>query len=72
MLFGYSNTCVSPGVSSQGSLSKVSNVETSQLEGIPCHEWYSVLLGSTQQVGNLVLSLVADQVGNQEFTYVGE
>ena len=24
----------------------------------------SVLLGSTQQVGNLVLSLVADQVGN--------
>ena len=26
----------------------VSNVEASQLEGIPCHEWYSVLLGSTQ------------------------
>ena len=33
---------------SQDSLSKVFNVETSQLEGIPCHEWYSVLLGSTQ------------------------
>ena len=32
----------------QGSLSKVSNVETSQLEGIPCHQWYSVLLGSAQ------------------------
>ena len=48
VLFGHSNTRVSPDVSSQGSLSKVSNVETSQLEGIPCHEWYSVLLGSTQ------------------------
>ena len=48
VLFGYSNTRVSPDVSSLGSLSKMSNVETSQLEGIPCHEWYSVLLGSTQ------------------------
>ena len=47
MLFGHSNTRVSPDVSSPGSLSKVSKVETSQLEGILCHEWYSVLLGST-------------------------
>ena len=48
VLFGHSNTCVSPDVSSQDSLSKVSTVEASQLEGIPCHERYSVLLGSTQ------------------------
>ena len=48
VLFGHSNTRVSLDVSSQGSLSKVSTVETSQLEGIPCHERYSVLLGSTQ------------------------
>ena len=48
MLFGLSNTRVSPDAFSQDSLSKVFNVETSQLEGIPCHEWYSVLLGSTQ------------------------
>ena len=48
VLFGHSNTRISPDVSSQGSLSKVSNVQTSQLEGIPCHEWYSVPLGSTQ------------------------
>ena len=48
VLFGHSNTRVYPDVSSQGSLSKVSNVETSQLEGIPCHEWYSVLFGCTQ------------------------
>ena len=46
--FGHSNTRVSPDVSSHGSLSKVSNEETTQLEGIPCHEWCSVLLGSTQ------------------------
>ena len=53
------------------SLSKVCNVETSQLEDIPCHEWYSVLLGSTQ-LSLLVstrwepgsLSRVVDQVGN--------
>ena len=61
VLFGHSNTRVSPDVSFQGSLSKVSNVEVSQLEGIPCHEWYSVLLGRTQfyllvQVGNLEFS----------------
>ena len=75
VLFGLSNTRVSPGVSSQDSLSKVSNVEASQLEGIPCHEWYSVLLGSMQlsllvptRFGNLVLSLVADQAGNLEFS----
>ena len=49
VLFGrLSNTRVSPDVLSQDSLSKVFNVETSQLEGIPCHEWWSVLLGSTQ------------------------
>ena len=48
VLFGLSNTRVSPDAVSQDSLSKVFNVETSQLEGIPCHEWYSVLLGSTQ------------------------
>ena len=47
-LFGLSNTRVSPDALSQDSLSKAFNVETSQLEGIPCHEWYSVLLGSTQ------------------------
>ena len=35
-------------VLSQDAQSKVFNVETSQLEGIPCHEWYNVLLGSTQ------------------------
>ena len=27
---------------------KCSMKKTNQLEGIPCHEWYSVLLGSTQ------------------------
>ena len=48
VLFGLSNTRVSPDVLSQDSLSKVFNVETSQLEGIPCHEWRSALLGSTQ------------------------
>ena len=48
VLFGLSNTRVSPVAFSQDSLSKVFNVETSHLEGIPCHEWYSVLLGSTQ------------------------
>ena len=61
-------THVSPDVLSQGPLSKVPSVESSQLEGIPCHEWRSVLLGSTHlslsvgvdQVGNLVLSRVAD------------
>ena len=46
--FGLSNTRVSPDAFSQDSPSKVFIVETSQLEGIPCHEWYSVLLGSTQ------------------------
>ena len=72
MLFGHSNTRVSPDVSSQGSMSKVSSVETSQF--IPCHEWYSVLLGGTQlsagvdQVGNLVLSFVVDQVGKLKFS----
>ena len=45
---GLPNTRVSPDAFSQDSLSKVFIVETSQLEGIPCHEWYSVLLGSTQ------------------------
>ena len=34
VLFGYSNTRVSPDVSSLGSLSKVSNAETSQLESV--------------------------------------
>ena len=48
MLFGLSNTRVSPDSSSQDSLSKVFKLETSELEGISCHEWYSVLLGSTQ------------------------
>ena len=48
MLFGHSKPRVYRDVSSQGSLSKVSNIETSQLEGIPCHEWYSVLLRSAQ------------------------
>ena len=48
VLFGHSNTRGSPDVSSQDSLSIVSSVEAGQLEGIPCHEWYSVLLGSTQ------------------------
>ena len=48
VLFGLSNTRVSPDTFSQDSLSEVFNVETSQLEGISCHEWYSVLLGSTQ------------------------
>ena len=33
VLFGHSSTRVSPDVSSQGSLSKVFKVETSQLEG---------------------------------------
>ena len=37
VLFGLSNTRVSADVSSQDSLSKVSNVEASQLEGILCH-----------------------------------
>ena len=46
--FGLSNTRVSPDAFSRDSMSKVFKVETSQLEGIPCHEWYSVLLGSTQ------------------------
>ena len=67
LLFGHSNT---PDVSSQGSLSKVSNVETSQLKGIPCHEWYSVPLevrSSLCWCGQGVLSFVADQVGNLEF-----
>ena len=41
---GVSNTRLSPDAFSQDSLSKVFNVDTSQLEG----EWYSVLLGSTQ------------------------
>ena len=45
---GDPDTCVFHEILSQDSLSKVFNVETSQLEGIPCHEWYSVLLGSTQ------------------------
>ena len=54
---GFSNTRVSPDVLSPKSLSKVFNLETGELEGIPCPEWYSVLLGSTQ------LSLVGvDQV----------
>ena len=48
LLFGFSNTRLSPDGSSQNSRSKVFNVETSQLEGISCHEWYSVLFGSTQ------------------------
>ena len=48
VLFGFSNTRLSPDGSSQKSRSKVFNVETSQLEGISCHEWYSVLLGSTK------------------------
>ena len=46
--FGLSKTRVSPDVFSQDSPSKVFIAETSQLEGIPCHECYSVLLGSTQ------------------------
>ena len=45
---GDPDTSVFHEVLSQDSQSKVFNVETSQLEGIPCHEWYSVLLGSTQ------------------------
>ena len=45
VLFGLSNTLVSPDAFSQDPLSKAFNVETSQLEGIPCHEWYSVLWG---------------------------
>ena len=45
---GDTDTSVFHEVLSQDSLSKVFNVETSPLEGIPCHEWYSVLLGSTQ------------------------
>ena len=48
VLFGLSNTRVSLDAFSQDSLSKVFNVDTCQLEGIPCHEWYRVLLGSTQ------------------------
>ena len=55
VLFGLSNTRVSPDAFSQDSLSKVFNAETSQLEGIPCHEWYSVFLGSTQ-LSQLVLT----------------
>ena len=54
-------THVSPDAISQDSLSKVFNVETSQLEGIPCHEWYSVLLGSMH------LSAGVDQVGTSLF-----
>ena len=41
---GDPHTCVFHEILSQNSLSKVFIVETSQLEGIPCHEWYSVLL----------------------------
>ena len=41
---GDPDTSVFHEVLSQDSQSKVFNVETSQLEGIPCHEWYSVLL----------------------------
>ena len=41
---GDPDTSVFHDVLSQDLLSKVFNVETSQLEGIPCHEWYSVLL----------------------------
>ena len=75
VLFGLSNTRVSPDAFSQDSLSEVFNVETSQLEGISCHEWYTVLLGSTQ-LSLLVstrwepgsLSRVVDQVGNLEFS----
>ena len=50
--------------------------EASQLAGIPCHKWPSVILGTyaalsvgVDQVGNLVLSRVADQVGNLEFSF---
>ena len=48
LLFGLSNTRVSPDAFSRDSLSKVFNVETSQLEGNPCREWNSVLLRSAQ------------------------
>ena len=41
---GDPDTSVFHEVLSHDSQSKVFNVETSQLEGIPCHGWYSVLL----------------------------
>ena len=41
---GDPDTSVFHEVLSQDSQSKVFNEGTSQLEGIPCHEWYSVLL----------------------------
>ena len=41
---GDPDTSVFHEVLSQDTQSKVFNVETRQLEGIPCHEWYSVLL----------------------------
>ena len=47
VVWPFEHTCLSRCLS-QDSLSKVFNVETSQLEGIPCRDWYSVLLGSTQ------------------------
>ena len=63
VLFGLSNTRVSPDAFSQDSLSNVFNVETSQLEGIPCHERYSVLLGSTQlSVGVDTLSVLSTRL----------
>ena len=74
VLCGLSNTRVSPDGSSQGSLSKVFNVDTSQSESILCHEWYSVLLEVRSSLcwcrpgGNLALFLVVDQVGNLEFS----
>ena len=41
---GDPDTSVFHEVLSEDSQSKVFNVETSQLEGIQCHEWYSGLL----------------------------
>ena len=75
LLVGHSNTRVSPDVPSQGSLSKVSNEETSQLAGILLSRVvqrtlgkYAALSVGVDQVGNLVLSRVADQVGNLDFS----
>ena len=74
MLFGHSNPRVSPDVSSQGSLSKVYNVETT-IGRHPVSRVvqrtlgkYAALSVGVDQVENLVVSLVADQVGNLEFS----
>ena len=61
VLFGHSDTRVSPDVSSQGSLSKVSYVEASQLEARVVQRTlgkYAAPPVGVDQVGNLVLSLV--------------